>query len=61
MGTSIEIEPMRVRLCPDCFGAFRTDKGCAMCGSEREPVVYWSDENGDTLFQLVSDKRESSV
>jgi len=52
----LTVSEMSIRLCPDCFAAFRSCDKCAMCGSERGAVCFWIDESTDRLFQLVSDK-----
>lgn len=62
MKDAIEIRPMSIRLCPDCFCSYvvehQNGKGrCGGCGSLKEFESFWTDEDGDILFKAVSDKR----
>lgn len=61
MSESISIKPMMVQLCARCFYAYRTGNQCAGCGSKDPPQKFWTDEDGDMLFQLVSDVRKQPL
>lgn len=53
----MEIEEMPLKLCSKCFCTFFVIGGaCAHCGS-LESETFWTDDDGDCLFKLVSDKR----
>lgn len=54
---TVSIHKMSIGLCRNCRYSLFNGENCLNCGEPWKSVVYWTDEGGDMLFELVSDVR----
>jgi len=56
----MKIRKMSVKLCTECYNAFfGLGDACNHCGS-LEKETFWTDDDGDYLFKLVSDASDQT-